>query len=50
MSALPTTATVPLSTDSAGTICVRGSRVTLDGVIAAFCAGVTPNRWMPISV
>jgi uncharacterized protein (DUF433 family) len=44
MSALPTTATVPLFTDPHGTIRVRGTRVTLDTIITAFCAGATAEE------
>ena len=44
MSALPTTATVPLFTDPHGTIRVRGTRVTLDAIITAFRAGATAEE------
>jgi len=44
MSALPATAVVPLFTDSDGAIRVRGTRVTLDSVITAFCAGATAEE------
>jgi uncharacterized protein (DUF433 family) len=44
MSALPTTAVVPLSTDPHGTIRVRGTRVTLDIIITAFRAGATAEE------
>jgi uncharacterized protein (DUF433 family) len=44
MSSLPTTATVPLSTDPHGTIRVHGTRVTLDSIIAAFRAGATAEE------
>lgn len=41
MSALPTTAIVPLVTDPHGTIRARGTRVTLDSIVTAFRAGAT---------
>ena len=44
MSALPTTAVVPLVTDAHGTIRVRGSRVTLDVIVTAFRAGATAEE------
>ena len=44
MSALPTTAVVPLVTDAPGTIRVRGSRVTLDVIVTAFQAGATAEE------
>jgi uncharacterized protein (DUF433 family) len=44
MSALPTTAEVPLVTEPLGTIRVRGTRVTLDVIIAAFHAGATAEE------
>jgi uncharacterized protein (DUF433 family) len=44
MSALPTTAIVPLFTDPHGTIRVRGTRATLDTIITAFCAGATAEE------
>jgi len=44
MSALPTTVTVPLFTDSEGVIRARGSRVTLDSLVTAFCAGATAEE------
>jgi uncharacterized protein (DUF433 family) len=44
MSALPTTAVVPLFTDPHGTIRVRGTRVTLDIIITAFGAGATAEE------
>ena len=44
MSALPTTAVVPLVTDAHGTIRVRGSRVTLDVIVTAFQAGATAEE------
>ena len=44
MSALPTTAVVPLFTDSHGTIRVRGTRVTLDTIVTAFHAGATAEE------
>jgi uncharacterized protein (DUF433 family) len=46
MSALPTTAVVPLFTDPHGTIRVRGTRVTLDIIITAFRAGATAEEIM----
>ena len=44
MSALPATAIVPLFTDPNGTIRVSGTRVTLDTIITAFCAGATAEE------
>jgi uncharacterized protein (DUF433 family) len=44
MSALPTTAVVPLFTDPHGTIRVRGTRVTLDIIITSFRAGATSEE------
>jgi uncharacterized protein (DUF433 family) len=44
MSALPTTAVVPLFTDASGTIRVRGTRVTLDTIATAFRAGATAEE------
>ena len=44
MTALPTTATVPLLTDHDGAIRVQGTRVTLDSIIAAFRAGATAEE------
>jgi len=44
MSALPTTATVPLFTDPHGAIRVGGTRVTLDSIITAFRAGATAEE------
>ena len=45
MSALSTTAVVPLVTDAHGTIRVRGSRVTLDAIVTAFRAGATAEEF-----
>jgi uncharacterized protein (DUF433 family) len=36
--------TVPLRTDEHGTICVSGTRVTLDRVIARFQQGASPEQ------
>ncbi len=44
MSALPTTAVVPLHTDANGTIRVQGTRVTLDTIVTAFRAGATAEE------
>jgi uncharacterized protein (DUF433 family) len=44
MSALPTTAIVPLFTDLHGAIRVRGTRVTLDTIVTAFHAGATAEE------
>ncbi len=44
MSALPTTANVPLITDPHGAIRVRGTRVTLDVIITAFRGGGTAEE------
>lgn len=44
MSLLPTTAAVPLATDAQGVIRVGGTRVTLDSVVTAFCAGATAEE------
>jgi uncharacterized protein (DUF433 family) len=44
MSALPTTAIVPLFTDPHGAIRVRGTRVTLDTIVTAFRAGATAEE------
>jgi uncharacterized protein (DUF433 family) len=44
MRALPTTAIVPLVTDLHGAIRVRGTRVTLDSIVAAFRAGATAEE------
>jgi uncharacterized protein (DUF433 family) len=44
MSALPTTAVIPLSTDANGTIRVQGTRVTLDAIVTAFRAGATAEE------
>jgi uncharacterized protein (DUF433 family) len=44
MSALPTTAVVPLFTDPHGAIRVRGTRVLLDTIITAFRAGATAEE------
>jgi len=44
MSDLPTTAVVPLFTDTDGTIRLRGTRVTLDGIVTAFRAGATAEE------
>lgn len=44
MSALPTTAVVPLVTDPHGTIRVRGTRVMLDTIVTAFRAGATAEE------
>ena len=44
MSALPTTAVVPLVTDSSGAVRVRGTRVLLDTIITAFRAGATAEE------
>jgi uncharacterized protein (DUF433 family) len=44
MSALPATADVPLVTDSHGAIRVRGTRVTLETIVTAFCAGATAEE------
>ena len=44
MSTVPTTAVVPLFTDADGAIRVRGTRVTLDSIVAAFRAGATAEE------
>ena len=44
MSALPTTAVVPLFTDPHGAIRVRGTRVLLDTIITAFRVGATAEE------
>jgi uncharacterized protein (DUF433 family) len=44
MSALPTTAVVPLITDPHGAVRVRGTRVLLDTIISAFHAGATAEE------
>jgi uncharacterized protein (DUF433 family) len=44
MSALPITAIVPLFTDPAGAIRVRGTRVLLDTIVIAFQAGATAEE------
>ena len=44
MSALPTTAVIPLFTDPHGAIRVRGTRVLLDTIITAFRAGATAEE------
>jgi len=44
MSALPTTAVVPLFTDPQNVIRVRGTRVTLDSIVNAFLAGATSEE------
>ena len=44
MSALPTTAIVPLFTDPHGAIRVRGTRVLLDTIVTAFRAGATAEE------
>ncbi len=44
MSAVSTTAVVPLITDSHGTIRVRGTRVTLDAIATAFRSGATAEE------
>ena len=44
MSLVPTTEAVPITTDANGTLCIGGTRVTLDTVINAFNAGATPEE------
>jgi uncharacterized protein (DUF433 family) len=44
MSALATTAVVPLVTDSHGGIRVRGTRVALDRIVVAFKSGATAEE------
>ena len=44
MSALPTTAVVPLVTDPHGAIRVRGTRVLLETIVTAFPAGATAEE------
>jgi uncharacterized protein (DUF433 family) len=44
MSALATTAVVPLVTDSNGGIRVRGTRVALDRIVVAFKSGATAEE------
>jgi uncharacterized protein (DUF433 family) len=44
MSALPTTAVVPLFTDPQNVIRVHGTRVTLDSIVNAFLAGATAEE------
>ncbi len=44
MSTLPTTATVPLTTDAHGIVRVCGTRVTLDSIVTAFRAGGTAEE------
>jgi uncharacterized protein (DUF433 family) len=44
MSALPTTVVVPLAVDPNGTIFVRGTRVTLESIVASFRAGATAEE------
>ncbi|MGH8226474.1 MAG: DUF433 domain-containing protein [Steroidobacteraceae bacterium] len=44
MSAVLTTAVVPLVTDPQGTIRVRGNRVTLDAIVSAFQNGATAEE------
>jgi uncharacterized protein (DUF433 family) len=44
MSALPTTAIVPLFTDPHGAIRIRGTRVLLDTIVTAFRAGATAEE------
>jgi hypothetical protein len=44
MSLAAVTATVPLTTDADGVIRVRGARVTLDTVVAAYRRGCTPEQ------
>jgi uncharacterized protein (DUF433 family) len=44
MSAIPTTAVVPLFADPHGAIRVRGTRVLLDMIVTAFHAGATAEE------
>jgi uncharacterized protein (DUF433 family) len=44
MSALPTTAIVPLYTDPSGAIRVEGTRVLLDVIVVAFQSGATAEE------
>ena len=44
MSALPTTAVVPLVTDPQGAVRVRGTRVLLDTIVTVFRAGATAEE------